>query len=60
MSRLGTVQAAACDGKHRFPNGAQAHRVGRAKPYPVNIYHCRFCGGFHIGSAISELRRQEA
>lgn len=43
-----------CEGKHRFESGMTAAQVAALSRYPMDIYRCGLCGGFHIGSAISD------
>ena len=42
-------RAAGCIGKHRFDNPQKAHEVAEKARHRVEVYRCRFCGGWHIG-----------
>lgn len=46
----------ACTGKIRYTTPEQAYSARRStnrKHYtgPMNVYKCKFCGGYHIGHA---------
>lgn len=48
-----------CTGKRRYESWAvaarMARRTRRQAHAPLVPYHCRFCGGYHVGS---EMARQ--
>lgn len=48
------IVLAACTGKFRYESFEQAANVAGRKTRrhagKYRIYHCRFCGGFHIGN----------
>jgi hypothetical protein len=48
------IKVAQCDGKERFDSHEQASKVAgrksRRHEMRANVYHCRICGGFHIGN----------
>lgn len=50
-----TPAAAQCEGKHPYPNGAQAYRVAKrslkTKKGGLAIYRCPNCGKYHIGGS---------
>ena len=66
IGRLMWPEESSCHGKERFVNAAVAHNALRRRSYkgrpkgakPGQAYHCRYCGGYHIG-AIIKPRRQE-
>lgn len=63
----GVTREASCQGKERFPNGAKAYRInrrrerrrGKIEAIPGTVYHCRFCGGYHIGTPRDTTRPKE-
>lgn len=55
-SRLTTIdldneQLASCTSKVRHETAAKAHSAMKRSPYvkKLNVYHCKYCGKFHIG-----------
>jgi hypothetical protein len=56
MSDLEQKRQAGCEGKERFTSAKLSHAVrtrrGRpGKPIPPRVaYHCKFCGGYHLGT----------
>ena len=53
-------QIGGCVGKQRFESAQIAHSVARrrtSKHKPSSVYHCRFCGHFHICTTDSKLKR---
>lgn len=48
--------AAGCLGKERFNTWKEAERIvgrkrGHKQPMKRNVYRCRFCQGYHVGTA---------
>lgn len=41
---------AGCTGKHRYQRPADVHDVAGRSKVRVEVYRCRFCGGWHVGS----------
>lgn len=52
-----------CTGKFRYETFEQAKRVAgrntRRNSSSYDIYHCHFCGGFHIGNKRAFKRREK-
>lgn len=47
---LQTNRKASCDGKRQFESYSVAERAShRIDGEHLNVYHCRFCGHFHVG-----------
>lgn len=44
------AKASSCDGKKRYPDRAKA-QISRAASgrYTCEVYHCKHCGGWHLG-----------
>ena len=53
-------QRTSCAGKERHADIGTARRHSREQEFRVVAYSCRFCGGFHLGHALSfeALQRQ--
>ena len=61
MSSKRRLRRQSCEGKDRYPNMDVASRYAkiackRAHGWIVP-YHCRFCGGYHIGHATPAAKR---
>lgn len=54
MRRTAIKRAASCEGKERFVSFTRAARVARLaasrREERLRAYHCRYCGGFHVGT----------
>lgn len=54
MASKRNIRKKACAGKVRYASSTEAHKVRAHLPKDnkrVNVYHCQFCNGFHIGHA---------
>ena len=55
MSSKRRIKRRSCTGKVRHVDSAAARKALRAtvrhdeEHQTMNVYHCRFCGGYHIG-----------
>lgn len=48
-----------CEGKIRHETyGEAAHHRRRLRKPDIDIYHCRFCGGWHVGHPGSRRLRK--
>lgn len=57
--------AADCYGKVRFDSFTRAQEIlrlrnrnGRKRHNPRKIYHCSWCGGFHLGGAFLKHKKE--
>lgn len=41
-----------CVGKHAFRDAATARRVAARSEFPLDVYRCKRCNGFHIGNPV--------
>lgn len=55
-----TRELSDCRGKHRFESFAAAARTLRRKDlrHEAQPFHCRVCGGYHIGSVIMTRQKR--
>jgi hypothetical protein len=57
VTEVNSKKLAGCTGKPAFASAVTAHRAAQrfSKPNrrrerrPVNVYHCQYCGHWHIG-----------
>lgn len=53
IDKLERQQRASCAGKVRHESPSMAKTISRKRKYGgrkhVNVYSCRFCGGWHVG-----------
>lgn len=50
---------AGCEGKQPFDNKAMALAICSGLRFKANVYRCKFCGLFHIGSTRVKRGRPE-
>lgn len=68
MSSKRAIRRKACDGKTRFTSYGEAAGALRAllrkvsnDGWPMSVYSCRFCSGFHFGHVpVEQLRARRA
>lgn len=49
--------AAMCEGKQPFTSAKTAHRVAKRRKHVCEVYRCRFCGMYHLGTPIARDRK---
>jgi hypothetical protein len=51
MSSKRRLRRKGCAGKtrHETREAARAHLLELRRPWTLNVYPCRYCGGFHVG-----------
>lgn len=65
------VIRASCDGKHRFDDAAMAHKVAdrmrksagqrrkrRRRRPRIQVYRCRWCHSWHVGSVVPDRAKE--
>jgi hypothetical protein len=57
---LAALHGNSCRGKVRHPSKRHAKAAGRATPsryygFVLNAYHCKVCGGWHLGNSLRHL-----
>lgn len=56
-ARQRTFKSSSCIGKHRFESFKQAQdTLSFRLRKQAKVYHCRECGGFHIGNVLGTRR----
>jgi hypothetical protein len=52
---LNDERLVSCTSKVRHETAAKAHSVMKRSPYvkKLNVYHCKYCGKFHIGHKLT-------
>jgi hypothetical protein len=52
-----------CIGKHRHETASDAYahkyHLGKHDTDKMRVYHCRFCGGWHVGHFSNDKERKE-
>lgn len=61
MSSKRRIRRKSCEGKKRYDNEAEARKQCNWFWYErdarLNVYKCKFCGGFHIGHPDRKTKR---
>jgi len=55
---LDSEQLRQCTSKVRHDTAAKAHAVMKRSPYKkvLNVYHCKWCGLYHIGTKTTHVK----